>query len=258
MHLEKLVIIPCFNPPLKVVEYVQKLLSNGIDKILIVNDGSGEEYSPTFDNLKNIDKVTVLTHNVNLGKGRALKTALRYIRDEIKVPLVIATCDCDGQHLVEDVVNCLKYAEKNLYYFVLGVRNFNDKVVPFRSRFGNKATSKFFKKLYGVYLKDTQTGLRAFSTEFLNTLIYTKGNRFEYEMNVLVNLVKKKHRIMEVPIATVYNGKDNETHSHFSTVKDSVKVWGVLIRRAKWKFIFNILTCLLIIAVIVFGIVYLI
>ena len=78
-------------------------------------------------------------------------------------------------------------------------------------------------------IKDTQTGLRGFPINVLKNLIDIKGNRFEYETNVLIGLVKNKIKISEVLIETVYIN-NNET-SHFNRVKDSIDVLKTIIKK---------------------------
>ncbi|OIM74008.1 hypothetical protein ATX93_10620 [Oenococcus oeni] len=71
-----------------------------------------------------------------MGKGAAIKTAIRYFLKEMPDKDGIVTIDSDGQHRFDDVVNCVNVFNGNPGSLVLGVRKFG-KEVPFRSRFGN-------------------------------------------------------------------------------------------------------------------------
>ena len=161
------IIIPTLNPTDKLLTLVDELTNNGFNEIIVVNDGSGEEYNNIFEKLPK--SVKLLNHETNLGKGAALKTAIK----ELKNVDGFITVDSDGQHSVEDVI---KIANELLKYdIVLGIRNFNLKNVPKRSKFGNKISSLVFKIRTGVNLKDTQTGLRGINIKYKDLALNTSG-----------------------------------------------------------------------------------
>ena len=88
--------------------------------------------------------------------------------------------------------------------------------MPLRSRFGNTVTRAVFRLLSGVYISDTQTGLRAFDSSLFDLMLEIEGMRYEYEINVLMRLAKERVPIREVPIETIYHDRKN-TVSHFRT-----------------------------------------
>ncbi len=225
-------VIPSFEPPYAFVDYVQRLLDGGITKVFIINDGSSEKYDGVYNQISNIEGATLLTYDKNHGKGYALKYAFNYIKKHFSSPYVIVTADCDGQHKVEDVLKVSKTALKNENGLILGVRDFNAENVPKRSKIGNVSTRRLFKLLYGMKITDTQTGLRAFSHKLISKMIKVSGNRFEYEMNVLISLYNQDVPFIETKIKTIYEKKseDVDKRSHFKTVSDSIKVWGVLLK----------------------------
>ena len=177
---DAVILIPSLEPDERLPAYIRRLKEGGFARIVVVDDGSPESYQPIFREIEAVEDTTVLHHEVNKGKGIALKTGYRWIMENLadKISGVI-TADADGQHTVED---CLKLAERleggerALY---LGSRDFNSENIPPKSRFGNKMTSVVFKLLYGQYLPDTQTGLRAFRKEDLQFMIDVEGARFE-------------------------------------------------------------------------------
>lgn len=118
------------------------------------------------------------------------KTALGYIKDKTDGVEAIGVMDSDGQHLPEDMMKLLAAASLNKEALVLGVRAVG-KDMPTRSRLGNKITRNVFRMVSGVAVSDTQTGLRAFSPELVERLLSIEGERYEYEMNVLIKLAKK-------------------------------------------------------------------
>lgn len=197
-------------------------------KIIIVDDGSGEAYQPVFDRVKDI--CILLRHQENRGKGAALKTAFAYIQKEIWDDNLIGVMDCDGQHLPEDMMRLLEAAGNYRESMVLGVRSVG-KEMPLKSRVGNRITRAVFGLVSGVRVSDTQTGLRAFDIRLIPRLLAIEGERYEYEMNVLMSLAREGVSIEEVPIHTIYRDERNST-SHFHVLRDSVRVYKDILKFA--------------------------
>lgn len=221
------ILIPSLEPDERLPEYVRKLGESGFGHIVIVDDGSSEKYQPIFTEIENLDRTVVLHHEVNMGKGVGLKTGYRYIMENIPDCNGVITADADGQHTLEDCINLaekLASGERALY---LGSRDFGLKDIPLRSRFGNRTTSAVFAALYGCWLPDTQTGLRAFRREDLQFMIDVEGNRFEYEMNVLIACARAKLKMIPVKIATVY--ENDNSGSHFHPLRDSYRIYKVIL-----------------------------
>jgi hypothetical protein len=223
-------VIPSFEPDDNLIKLVLELIDNKFKKIIIIDDGSSDK--KVFNELKEYNEVILLTHEINKGKGAALKTAFSYYKNKLFNEYKGIIClDSDGQHRVFDAINVGNSMIKENKY-TLGTRLFNTKETPLRNKFGNRTTSKLFKKLYGVYIKDTQTGLRAIPNRLIKTLIKVDGSRFEYELNVLIKLVKMKEEIYEYDIKTVYL-KDSNKKSHYKVFKDSYNVYKVLFKGRK-------------------------
>lgn len=233
------ILIPAYNPGNELVDYVDKLIESGFHSLIIVNDGSSEQYSAVFSELIKHPEVTLLTHARNQGKGRALKTGFNHYlniwgNDPFAVGII--TVDSDGQHLLPDVIKIsdLLIHEKDANVrskegantLFLGSRKFDYEYVPFKSKFGNKLTSFIFALLYGKSIQDTQTGLRGIPKEFVPQYLLLPGERFEYEIHMLIYAVRYHQQIKEVPIQTVYINNNNETH--FNPIKDSLKIYKVI------------------------------
>ena len=223
-------IIPSLDPDNKLITLVDNLIKSGFKKILIVDDGTKDK--TIFNKLKEYKECIILSHKENKGKGIALKTAFKYYKENFNILYKGVVClDSDGQHTIEDTINITnKLIETN--NFILGTRLFNTKETPIRNKFGNRLTSYLFKLLYKVYIKDTQTGLRAIPNRLIDLHLNTEGSRFEYEMNTLINLALNKEIIEEVDIKTVYL-KDSNKHSHFNPIKDSYRVYKILFTSKK-------------------------
>jgi len=225
--LERIIIIPSYEPDEKLVNLIHNLKENNFSTIIVVDDGSNSDYSLIFEQASKLGCI-VLKHKVNYGKGRALKTAFKYIIENYPADSLVACADSDGQHLTIDIIKCLKKLEEYPNSLVMGCRQFDKKSIPFRSRFGNKITQKVFKILCGVNVSDTQTGLRALTPETMKLFLASKGDRFEYEMNMLLDTKHLNINIKEVSIATVYI-EENKT-SHFNPLKDSFRIYSVFLK----------------------------
>ena len=221
-------LIPSYKPDEKLPELIDKLQELGFTKIIVVNDGSPKEYLPLFDALKKRKGVFVVSHASNKGKGKAIKTGLTFYQNEFKRMKGVITVDSDGQHLPSDVLNIADYLELHDNVFVLGTRNFNGLNVPVRSKMGNRFCTRLVKLKYGVKIRDTQTGLRGFHNALISPMLKVPGDRFEYEMNVLMAMINAKVKIKEVPIKTVYI--DNNESSHYDPLKDLVRIWKTIMK----------------------------
>ena len=168
---------------------------------------------------------------MNQGKGQALKTAFQFIKEQNSYGTVV-TADADGQHKIWDIFRTANKASENPNKLILGVRAFTGKV-PLRSRFGNSLTKALFKLQTGVGVTDTQTGLRAFTTNLIPFMLKIEGQRYEYEMNMLLE-ASKEYEILEVPIETVYIN-DNEG-SHFRPIRDGLMIYKNIFKFALSSF----------------------
>ncbi|WP_147534142.1 glycosyltransferase [Bacillus marasmi] len=223
-----IVVIPAFNPDNKLVNLVNELITANFNQILIVNDGSKSNSKAVFDQLHHLKECTILNHAVNLGKGRALKTAFNYVLNYFADSVGVVTVDADGQHSVKDiskVAHKLLDCENSL---VLGVRNFSLKDIPFRSRFGNLITIKVYSLASGIKIADTQTGLRGIPNHFMKILMNLNGERFEYEMNMLLECKSKNITIEQVEIETIYIEANKS--SHFNPIIDSIKIYSLFLK----------------------------
>ena len=233
-------LIPAYEPDRKMIGLIEELKHLGFD-IVVVDDGSGKDYEEIFEEASL--NAAVLTHPQNLGKGAALKTGMRYINKYLSYcetvmtkagavtvsgrEAVIVTVDADGQHMPADVLRIAKIAETRSNALVLGSRAL-DQDVPLRSKFGNTVTRHVYSLSTGVKVHDTQTGLRAFRQNMIPMLLTIDGDRYEYEINMLLRLASDGVPIIEEEIETVY--EDNNSGSHFRTVVDSVKVYKEILK----------------------------
>lgn len=219
-----IVVIPAYQPDEKLIQTVAELRQKTDYPIVIVNDGSSEDRAEIFSRLE--PEATVLHHEVNCGKGRAMKTAFAYIHEHYASTEGVVTVDADGQHLVPDIVSVSEEWAAHPEALVLGSRKFTGDV-PFKSRAGNAITRKVFHASTGVKVFDTQTGLRAFAVSRIPMMLEMSGERYEYEINVLLYCTRHRVPIREVTIETVYI-EDNAS-SHFHPVRDAWRIYKMIL-----------------------------
>ncbi|MBO5057590.1 MAG: bifunctional glycosyltransferase family 2/GtrA family protein [Lachnospiraceae bacterium] len=229
------VIIPSYEPDEKLIKLLGDLRDEGFKHLLLVDDGSGEAYRHFFEQAKSDFDCDVMHHAVNLGKGRALKTAFNYVLQKFPDAPGCITADSDGQHSPECILACAEALLEHPDALIMGCRCFDKENVPARSEFGNKCTRVVMKYLAGVSVSDTQTGLRGIPAFFMKELLSVKGERFEFETNMLIETKADKIPIIEVPIQTIYI-EENKT-SHFNPIKDSIKIYMIF-----GKFLFSSLS----------------
>lgn len=222
-------VIPCYNPPEVFSNIILELSQMGVRDAIIIDDGSNDKgiFSIVYEK-----GYTVIVHDTNKGKGEAIKSGLKYYKEHfIDKYKGIVMIDCDGQHRVWDMD---KVGQEMIHSdkFTIGVRNFNIDGVPFRNKMGNKITSLVFKWMFGVYIKDTQTGLRGVPNRLIDTVLRTDGERYEYEINMLIDIVKMKEEINEVEIETVYDN-NRKRYSYFNPFKDSYRIYKEMIKKSK-------------------------
>ena len=225
-NLEQIyIIIPSLNPDNKLLTLLEELKKKNFQNILLVNDGSDESCRSFFDIAKEKYKCKVISHSVNLGKGRALKNAFNHILTEYKDCSGAVTVDSDGQHKADDILRCAQAVSEHKDTLIMGCRDFSRKTgnIPFRSRFGNVMTHKVLRFLCGISVSDTQTGLRGFSRSLMKQFLSTKGERFEYEMNMILDTKEKNIPVFEIPIHTLYINENQS--SHFNPLLDSMRIY---------------------------------
>lgn len=222
------IVIPSYEPDEKLITLLTDLKKSGFTDVIIVDDGSEEkQYQEIFAKAQAME-YTVLHHAVNLGKGRALKTAFNHCIYYYPEAVGCVTIDSDGQHTAADMTACMEALLQNPQSLILGVRNFNEEGVPLRSSFGNKITRRVMRVLTGLSISDTQTGLRAIPLSFMKELLEEKGERFEFETNMLLATKENGRPIIEVPIQTIYL-EENKT-SHFHPIRDSIKIYAIFFK----------------------------
>jgi putative flippase GtrA len=219
------VLIPAYCPGPALLQTITDLRSARPDwGILVVDDGSGPTFfTDIFERARSLDGVEVIVLPVNRGKGAALKAGFAHVAaTNPGSPVVCA--DADGQHALSDIVAIGERlaADPCVRRLVLGTRTF-DGHVPLRSRIGNDVTRWLFTAATRNRLTDTQTGLRGVPADLLGWACGVPGERYEYELQMLLRAARGGIALDTVPIATIY--LDDNSSSHFRPVADSVRIY---------------------------------
>ncbi len=235
------VVLPSLDPDEKLLSTVKGMLAAGFTDLILVDDGSCADRAPLFARAAALPGVTLLRHEENRGKGVALKTAFAYFLENRPEGRGVVTVDGDGQHRPADTAAVAR-AMLASGSVVLGARDFSLPQVPARSRRGNRITCAVFRFFVGMRVSDTQTGLRAIPRSHLPAIAAVKGERYEYETNMLLEIKRQHIPLEEIKIETVYL-EENQS-SHFRTVRDSARIYALILKHFL-KYSASSLTCAL-------------
>ncbi len=228
------ILIPAYKPDEELLKLIDQLHSRHLS-ILVVDDGSGEDYKKIFE--KASEKAVVLHNSKNLGKGATLKHGMRELRNHYPDCTHFITVDADGQHRIEDICKVHEELEKGAS-FVLTMRDLQGKI-PAKSKFGNLLSRWIYTLLTGHYFQDNQSGLRGFAVEHIDWMLKVAGDKYDYEINVLYYADMQKITITTLPIETVYI--DGNRSTHFSPVADTLWIYRRLFGSAKGTLITTLL-----------------
>ena len=203
------VIVPCYNEEENIVDFYNEVLKNeayfkGHDvdfEFIYVNDGSKDK---TLDfaiesKRKYPDRIFVVSHVINRGLGAALKTGMVVALN--KGAKYIVTFDADGQHEIEDIPKVCKPLQDGEADVVIGARPFED--MPISKSFANLIMNALTLLFYGKKVKDSQSGLRAFTAHAADVInIVSRGYGVSSEF--IKEISDKNLRLSEVTITTIY------------------------------------------------------
>lgn len=210
--MKTIAVIPSFNEYQQIQKVVDAALTY-VDAVVVVDDGSKH---PLPDHLTTNTRLTVLRHEINLGKGAAMKTGVQFALN--KHFEVVVFLDADGQHRPEEIPRLLEPIQANRADIVFGVRHFHHRM-PLVAKMGNIFLSVMLGLLFRVRVSDTQSGFRAFRLAAYPQLAW-ESPRYAVETEMIVNVGKHHLRFAEVPIETIYLDKYKGT-----TVIDGIRIF---------------------------------
>lgn len=214
--LKTCVLIPTYNNAKTLESVISKTLEYCND-IILVNDGATDASPQIISEFKNI---TVVKHEVNKGKGMALRNGFKKAV-ELGFDYVISI-DSDGQHYPEDFNTFLNKIEEQPGSLIIGARNMTVDNVPGKSTFGNKFSNFWFFVETGISLPDTQSGYRLYPVKRMRN-IWLFTTKFELEIEVIVKTAWRGIPVISVPVK-VYYAPQSERITHFRPGKDFTRI----------------------------------
>ncbi len=214
-----IIVIPVYNHPDTLKDVVLHALDVH-DTVLVVDDGSAHRAE---DILKGIDRVHIIRHEKNLGKGAAILSAVPLARRLNMTHMV--TMDADGQHDPDDVKLFMPVIKKYSSSVIVGKRDFQGPHVPGSTRFGRKFSNFWLRLQTGQSIGDTQSGFRAYPLFVLENL-KLREKRYAFEIEVLVKAAWAGIELKDVPVSVHYPPAGKRI-SHFHKLKDNFRLSGL-------------------------------
>ncbi|OGE19388.1 hypothetical protein A3D83_04890 [Candidatus Daviesbacteria bacterium RIFCSPHIGHO2_02_FULL_41_10] len=212
------VVIPAFNEEKRIKEVLRDLKKFNL-LVIVVDDGSVDR---TFLVSKRYCK-TVLRHEINLGKGAALKTGIEAAF--LLGATAVIIMDSDGQHKTSDIPKFIGALSSGKTDVIFGSRN-QGMGVPFVRFTGNKAASVLISLLFGIYVSDLICGFRAFTKKAYSKITW-QSLGYGVETEMVIKTGQANLRYFEVPVETVYHDKFKGV-----TILDAL---GILFSVFKWR-----------------------
>ncbi|HLB52359.1 MAG TPA: glycosyltransferase family 2 protein [Chlamydiales bacterium] len=217
-------IIPCYD----VAPFCEKVICDTIrfvDHVIVIDDGSRDGTTAILKTLaaRYPEQISAQIFPKNRGKGVVLLEGFRYSLSHFAFKTLV-TLDGDGQHHPEEIPLLLKAAQRK--DFIIGERKFEQ--MPWKSKFANSIVSWLLRWIHPNAPLDTQSGMRAFSKPLVQKIAQSiPGGGYEMEFRCLLLALQPPWQLEEVPITTTYIEKNR--FSHFSAIKDSIKILRVLV-----------------------------
>jgi uncharacterized protein (DUF2062 family) len=210
------VVIPVYNNR-DTVRSVALACREQLPRVVVVDDGSTDTDVGAL--LGDVD-VRVLKHTRNSGKGQAILTALRYVREQGGEFMI--TLDADGQHHPSDIPRFLEVLKEHPAAIVIGARRMEGPNIPGSSRFGMRFSDFWLRVETGVAMRDTQSGFRAYPVAALSALSLA-GNRYDFEVEVLAKASWAGLAVHSVEIGVTYAERGRRV-SHFKPFLDNLRI----------------------------------
>jgi glycosyltransferase involved in cell wall biosynthesis len=190
-----------------------------LDCVLVVDDGSSDATSERA----RAAGAEVVRHEINRGKGAAIKTGLSELT--ARGFLYVLILDGDGQHLPEEIPRFLQEANSSAGDVIVGNRMSDTATMPMVRRWTNRFMSSQISKACGQLIPDSQCGFRMIRREVAPSL-FCESNAYDYETEMLIIASRKGFRVSSVPVSTVYGDEKSKIHP----VRDTFRFFRLLAR----------------------------
>ena len=218
MENNTVAVIPSYNEDKTINKVIEETLKH-VSSVVLVDDGSKDKTEDVLEN-EYQGRLYYLRHPINMGKGAALRTGVRFAAKLGATRVVLL--DADGQHNPQEIPRFLAKLNEGTE-LAIGARK-KDGNMPFSMRSGNLFLSRLIQLLFGSHVEDTQSGYRAFEITNASKLIW-KSNDYFVETEMLIRAEKNKLKVRELPIATIYHDSYKGT-----TFIDGIKIFFNIIK----------------------------
>jgi glycosyltransferase involved in cell wall biosynthesis len=205
--------IPAYNEATRLGEVVADVRSQ-VDEVVVIDDGSTDETIAMAEQAG----ARVLRHEQNLGKGAAIITGLDYFgRSDAEFAVFL---DADGQHDSEEIPKFIEAARAMNADVVIGTRMAETQQMPLIRKLTNQFTSWMTSRLARQIIPDSQCGFRLIRRSVLPHLRLS-SRHFETETETLIQAGRAGHKIVNVPIRTIYGDPTRASHIH--PLRDTIR-----------------------------------
>ncbi len=221
------VIIPVFDEKATIAEILRQVRAvNLAAEIIVVDDGSSDGTREILQREETAPNTTVLYHDRNHGKGAAVRSGLARATGDM-----ILLQDADLEYDPRDYPNLIRPIEEGRVKVVYGSRFLGPrKAMLFWHMLGNKVLTLITNILYNTILSDMETGYKVFKAEVIKG-IPLKSRRFELEPEITAKVLKRGHRIFEVPIS--YYGREYYEGKKITWREGPKAIWTLI----KYRFV---------------------
>jgi glycosyltransferase involved in cell wall biosynthesis len=171
-----------------------------VQSVVVVDDGSTDDTAV----VARASGATVVSHEVNRGKGSAIRTGLAHVLASPDVTHVLLL-DGDMQHLPEEAPRLIAAAVQANVDLVVGERQFDREAMPRSRYYANMLGSRVLSAFMGVPLHDTQCGYRLYKADMLRRL-KLRATGYDIETEMLVKVGRLGGSIEHVPVTAIYQG----------------------------------------------------
>lgn len=214
-------LIPAYREEKHIFDVARRALAQ-LEHVLVLNDGSPDATAEKAGKAG----AEVISHEVNRGKGAAIKTGLRQLTAR-GFPYILIL-DGDGQHLPEEIPRFLEEANRTQSRFIVGNRMSDTRAMPFVRTMTNRFMSWQIGRVCRQSIPDSQCGFRMIHRE-VAPLLFCETDAFDYETEMLLIAARAGFKISSVPVSTVYDGEK----SKISPVRDTVRFFRLMARYRK-------------------------
>jgi glycosyltransferase involved in cell wall biosynthesis len=219
------VIIPALNAERTIANVVVEARRQH-EPVLVVDDGSRD----ATGEVARAVGATVLRHEVNCGKGGALKTGFIWALENGFDAVI--TLDADGQHLPAEISKFIAEYSASAADLIIGGRSHLFQQMLPRRRVANRFSAWCIAKASGARVTDSQSGFRLYSARLLRS-IKLRTDGFDMESEVIVRAGRRGFRIVTIPIDLGF--VDGIATSHYKPLKDTLRIaWTVMRARLLW------------------------